>query len=514
MNKKYLIGIVSLIFLTLLIGTVSAGWFSDFFGKVTGQASASRTAQKVVTKATCSDTDNGQDYSKAGKIFGNYTNGSSFLYSDNCPSEHALNEMYCKKNVSIISTVTCPTGTKCEQGACIVDKEVICFPLLKNGESANKIDLVFVPDDYMTYEELFSDDFWSFKTRVQKFIDNENGLFSKEPFKSKKQMFNIYLLNLKEDKDCQISDENGGDFWGCKVWAEEQAKKCGVFDSVVVVSDDLKGTGGQSGSAYAGKNFAQVTPFRVSKEEANINPELYINDVTKTFIHEFGHSFGGLKDEYFTKNTFTLPQKFLNCDSFGCPKWCSGNPVLPEPQYEACAKITNETDCKSSSLKPSCEWIQLYGKNVCRGSFSEENFGVDCLSGYGCYQGCEGLNGYRSTQSGDMMAYGSNTYWGPSNSKIVPSGFSPAQRQILLTELSKYDTKSKYKLRCDNTYSKKYHLPPCKETACSSQEKYVRCDGGSGRYVREVCTEKYTTICSANPSCKSGDKQVWIKMTC
>ena len=30
------------------------------------------------------------------------------------------------------------------------------------------------------------------------------------------------------------------------------------------------------------------------------------------------------------------------------------------------------------------------------GTNSNLNFGVDCLDGYGCYQGCEGLNDYRS----------------------------------------------------------------------------------------------------------------------
>jgi hypothetical protein len=251
----------------------------------------------------------------------------------------------------------------------------------------------------MTDEELSSIDILSFKTRATKFIDYNAegyGLFSKEPFKSNKNLFNVYLLNIKEDKNCQIPDENGGDQGGCMLWAKEKAELCGSFDTVVVLSNDLSGTGGQSGYAFTALDFAQVTPFIHDKEIALGNPEIYINPAVKTFIHEFGHSFGGLKDEYSTLKIYDDPAQYPNCDSFGCPKWCSGSPVLPEPQYTECSKITDETECKNAALTPSCQWIQIYGNYVCMGTNSNLNFGVDCLDGYGCYQGCEGLNDYRS----------------------------------------------------------------------------------------------------------------------
>lgn len=281
-----------------------------------------------------------------------------------------------------------------------------CISIIDNGPGNEKVDIVFVPDNYMSEEELFSGQILSFRTRVEKFIDYNSiygGLFSKEPFKSNKNLFNVHILNISEDKNCQIPGENGGDQYGCMLWAKEKATLCQDIDTIIVLSNDLSGTGGQSGYAFTGQNFAQITPFSTGREEAMNRPDLYIDPWIKTFVHEFGHSFGNLKDEYYTNDDYGDVSGFTNCDSFGCPKWCNGITALPEPQYEECSKINNQNDCENSNLIPACIWTQLYGEYVCRGTFSYENFGANCLEGYGCYQGCEGLSGYRSMLECNIM---------------------------------------------------------------------------------------------------------------
>ncbi|MFH0820670.1 MAG: hypothetical protein V1908_02740, partial [Candidatus Peregrinibacteria bacterium] len=238
--------------------------------------------------------------------------------------------------------------------------------------------------------------------------------------------FNIFLLKINEDQNCQIPGENNGDQWGCKLWAEEKVQSCGDADNIVVLSNDLSGTGGQSGYAFTGQNFAQITPFTIDRETAFANPDLYITPSVSVFVHEFGHSFGGLKDEYFTSDVFDDPSQYPNCDLFGCPKWCSGNSPLPEPQYDECSKIIEKNRCENSSFTPGCIWLSLYGNEVCRGLFSDENFGASCLEGYGCYQGCEGLNGYRSKLSCNIMG---GRCTGNEDKRLLE--FSPVAKDVL-----------------------------------------------------------------------------------
>jgi len=101
MDKKYLIGIVSLIFLTLLIGTVSAGWFNDFFGKVTGQASASKAPIKA-----CKDMGN--------YVFGKNADGTEYTTYDSCIDAKYKNDASCygfpSKNMPKVKKTACAYG--------------------------------------------------------------------------------------------------------------------------------------------------------------------------------------------------------------------------------------------------------------------------------------------------------------------------------------------------------------------------------------------------------------------
>lgn len=85
----------------------------------------------TVCKPKCTDTDNGVNYSAAGKIYGIDQYGKNFTYSDYCikdsnSSKILLREMYCNGTQarSISPFYECPGFTVCKNGACV--KRTFC----------------------------------------------------------------------------------------------------------------------------------------------------------------------------------------------------------------------------------------------------------------------------------------------------------------------------------------------------------------------------------------------------
>jgi hypothetical protein len=260
-----------------------------------------------------------------------------------------------------------------------------CVAFVKNGENSKKINLVFVPDGYITNEELEN-----FKSVIlPKYIGmnpNETGIFSREPFKTNMDRFNIYYINENNSFGYDSSSVN------INIATERVAKYCPFFDSIIVVVKDYL-----SGYAYTGYNFAVVPGGR---------PDISGLFEEKITSHEFGHSFGGLKDEY--TNIFPVSAtNFPNCDTYGCSKWCTGTPIKPAPQWEKCASLNN--DQQGCSNNPDCIWNSAFSthcmlKSSELGDFSE---GLNCVEGTGCYHNCRGTNGFRSSLS-SIMRYPQN----------------------------------------------------------------------------------------------------------
>ena len=157
-----------------------------------------------------------------------------------------------------------------------------------NGESKNKVDLLFVAEGYT------ADEMDKFMADVNKFMGY---LFDIEPYKHRKNDFNIRAVK-------SVSEESGPDFPHKDIWkntvlnshfytfetdryltAPDQTLVSSVasvapYDAIYVIVN-TKTYGGGGIYNYYGLSMSD------HHWEATV------------FVHEFGHSFAGLADEYF-----------------------------------------------------------------------------------------------------------------------------------------------------------------------------------------------------------------------
>ena len=166
------------------------------------------------------------------------------------------------------------------------------FDILINGDPANKVDIVFIPEGY-TKEQMPK-----FRKDCQKFSDY---LFKVTTYKQNKAKFNIRGIEAP-------SNESGTDFPGLGIWKNTLINSSFyTFDTerylmtkdnttlhyvasnvpydqiVIIVNTDHYGGGG----IY--NHYAICVSDNVSNE--------YV------FTHEFGHTFAGLGDEYYYSET-------------------------------------------------------------------------------------------------------------------------------------------------------------------------------------------------------------------
>ena len=157
-----------------------------------------------------------------------------------------------------------------------------------NGNTEEKVDILFLAEGY-TAEEM--DKFIEDVTRSAGYI------FSEEPFKSKRQHFNIRAVK-------SISQDSGTDIPGDSIWKNTAVNSsfytfgierymttmdykavcdvaaCAPYDQIyILVNTDKYGGGGI------------YNHYSISAAD-NLQSRAVV-------IHEFGHAFGGLADEYF-----------------------------------------------------------------------------------------------------------------------------------------------------------------------------------------------------------------------
>ena len=167
------------------------------------------------------------------------------------------------------------------------DSSIRAVPLLSSGGMEEKVDLLFVAEGY-TAEQTDK-----FHADCRRLMDS---LFTMEPYRSRKDDFNISVLDV-------ISEESGTDVPNHGIWKDTAMgshyftfyidryltlpdhtaiadKVSGVpFDALyIVVNDPGYGGGGIYNSYGMGTSDNPLA--------------------AKLFIHEFGHSFAGLGDEY------------------------------------------------------------------------------------------------------------------------------------------------------------------------------------------------------------------------
>lgn len=171
-------------------------------------------------------------------------------------------------------------------------KNILYKKLVDNGDPAKNVDLVFLAEGYTEREMA------KFESDAQRMVSY---LFSQEPFKSNANKFNIWLVN-------SVSEESGTDIPGSKIYKKTALNSnFYTFDSErYLTTNDVKSLRDYAGvvpyddicilvnsSKYGGggvyNHYAISTVDHVLSE--------------KVFIHELGHSFAGLGDEYYNSST-------------------------------------------------------------------------------------------------------------------------------------------------------------------------------------------------------------------
>lgn len=250
----------------------------------------------------------------------NYEDSEKHTVSFDVPLTTSAGSDACSKDTDCTENEVCRKG-KCEAVSCecgfVKDKQCIkydccgdsecgsygtcntaihkcvektgCLNILFNGPTSSKLDLLFVGDGFDNYEDM--------KEEVKRLIDYDansgyNGLMSVEPFKSTKQKFNAWVIKAPDYKyDCV------GDF-PCEPDTSHVAvyeAKCPQKDYTIVVSK----------KPYRSFAFFNGPAFTSIMKEASENRGRLI-------LHEFGHSFGLLRDEY-TENGMRDDPGTPNC---------------------------------------------------------------------------------------------------------------------------------------------------------------------------------------------------------
>ena len=160
--------------------------------------------------------------------------------------------------------------------------------ILNNGEPHKKVDVAFIAEGYTEGE-------WEkFVKDVNHFTDV---LFGVEPFRSCKDKFNVHAV-LRPSSEKGVDEPRQGIFRNTILSASYNAL---VLDRYLLV-DDLK----------AMRDVASIVPYDFLIVLANTsryggggiynNYTIFTSDNNRSesiFLHEFGHGFGGLADEYY-----------------------------------------------------------------------------------------------------------------------------------------------------------------------------------------------------------------------
>ncbi len=161
--------------------------------------------------------------------------------------------------------------------------------ILRNGEIAEKVDLVFVAEGY-TVSEMDK-----FRKDAARFTDF---LFRIEPFAGRKKDFNVWAVESP-------SEESGTDIPGEGIW-KNTALNAGFWtfgidrylttSDLFAVRDRVRNVPCDAvyvivnSSKYGGGGIYNYYGLGTADHESSCS----------VFVHEFGHSFAGLADEYYT----------------------------------------------------------------------------------------------------------------------------------------------------------------------------------------------------------------------
>ncbi len=160
--------------------------------------------------------------------------------------------------------------------------------ILDNGDPHNKVDMAFIAEGYTEGE-------W------EKFVKDVNRyaevLFTVEPFKSSKDKFNIYAV-FRPSSDRGVDEPREGLFRNTVLSAAYNAL---ALDRYLLV-DDLKAMHDVASSVPYDFLIVLANTSRYGGGGIYNNYTIFTSDNNRSesiFLHEFGHGFGGLADEYY-----------------------------------------------------------------------------------------------------------------------------------------------------------------------------------------------------------------------
>lgn len=251
--------------------------------------------------------------------------------------------------------------------------------ILFNGNPDIKIDLVFIPYEFEDYNQT--------KDLVEQATAS---FFSKEPFASFKERFNISYISNSIDQikyECKSGlSLNRRQTIYCSTENVIEGYEDYKADYIIVLANDPNRALGSYASAI----------MLLSSADIRLN----------VFVHEMGHMFG-LSDEYANNSDASVCANSVdnescyqfyidsfmaspNIDTLGCPKWCD-NYNLYEllKENEPCSQKNNKMECMFTS-GISCVWFEdehPFLNSKCVIPNSQTDIGLSCQEGTGCYMG-------------------------------------------------------------------------------------------------------------------------------
>lgn len=165
------------------------------------------------------------------------------------------------------------------------------FEVLNSGEPAVKVDVVIIPEGYTESE------IEHFKKDCQRFADY---LFNSSPFKENKDNFNIWGIEAP-------SEESGTDIPKDDVWKKTIVNSSFyTFDTErYLMTADNKTLRNLASNAPYDQIYVLVNSDKYGGGAIYNHYSLCVNDNEHSefiFVHEFGHGFVSLADEYYTSD--------------------------------------------------------------------------------------------------------------------------------------------------------------------------------------------------------------------
>jgi len=165
------------------------------------------------------------------------------------------------------------------------------FEVLKSGDPAVKVDIVIIPEGYTESE------MEKFKTDCQRF---SGYLFNSSPFKENKDKFNIWGIEAP-------SEESGTDIPKDDVWKKTIVNSSFyTFDTErYLMTADNKTLRNLAANAPYDQIYILVNSDKYGGGAIYNHYSLCVSDNEHAefiFVHEFGHGFVSLADEYYTSD--------------------------------------------------------------------------------------------------------------------------------------------------------------------------------------------------------------------